>query len=282
MIRPALSRRHSGTAPPGRPGSTSRRCSIDCSRRSNGSSSSTSLARHRPRSSTSAAAPAGRRWPSPGGSAQRRDASASTSRRRWSTRPARVPRARPSPRSSCAPMHRRTPSSRPPSSAIVSRFGVMFFDDPDPGVRQPAAGSAHRRQPARHRLAQRRGEPVHDRRPSGPPRRCCRTCRRAGRRDRASSASRTRSASARSWPTAAGAEVDIQPIDVACALTESDLDRYLARLGPVGLLLREADEPTRRRVHEVVRTAFEPYVEAGMARFTAACWVVDARAGAGE
>jgi hypothetical protein len=76
--------------------------------------------------------------------------------------------------------------------------------------------------------------------------------------------------------------VDTQSLDVACALSEPDLDRYLARFGPVGLVLREADEPTRTRVREVVRTAFEPYMDAGMARFTAACWVIDARAGARE
>jgi hypothetical protein len=76
--------------------------------------------------------------------------------------------------------------------------------------------------------------------------------------------------------------IDIQPIDVACTLPEPDLDRYLARFGPVGLLLREADEPTRTRVREVVRAAFEPYLDAGVAHFTAACWMVDARAGARE
>ena len=41
------------------------------------------------------------------------------------------------------------------------------------------------------------------------------------------------------------AEIDIQPIDVACALPEKELARYLTRLGPVGLALREADEQTR-------------------------------------
>ncbi|HEX6909674.1 MAG TPA: class I SAM-dependent methyltransferase [Longimicrobium sp.] len=72
--------------------------------------------------------------------------------------------------------------------------------------------------------------------------------------------------------------VDIQPIDVPCALPEKDLDRYLARFGPVGLALGEADEPTRTRVVQTVRAAFDPFVHGGEVRYTAACWMVGARA----
>ena len=45
------------------------------------------------------------------------------------------------------------------------------------------------------------------------------------------------------------AEIDIRPIDVACTLPEKELVRYLTRLGPVGLILQEADERTRARGH---------------------------------
>jgi SAM-dependent methyltransferase len=72
--------------------------------------------------------------------------------------------------------------------------------------------------------------------------------------------------------------VDIQPIDVTCTMSESDLARYVARLGPVGRALREADEPTRARVTAALQEAFAPYVHAGAARFTAACWMIGARA----
>ncbi|MFE3226994.1 hypothetical protein [Nocardia sp. NPDC059228] len=38
------------------------------------------------------------------------------------------------------------------------------------------------------------------------------------------------------------------------------------------------DETTRQRVIETVRAAFEPFVHGDEARFTAACWLLDARA----
>lgn len=73
-------------------------------------------------------------------------------------------------------------------------------------------------------------------------------------------------------------EIDIRPIDVLCTLPEPELIRYLTRLGPVGLALHEADDQTRARVIETVRPAFEPYVHGAEVRFTAACWLVTARA----
>lgn len=76
--------------------------------------------------------------------------------------------------------------------------------------------------------------------------------------------------------------IDIQPIDVPCTLRETELDRYLSRFGPVGLALREADEPTRTRVIETVRAAFDPYVHGEDVRYTAACWMVGAAAGVGD
>lgn len=72
--------------------------------------------------------------------------------------------------------------------------------------------------------------------------------------------------------------IDIQLIDVPCSLSEKDLDRYLSRFGPVGLALREADEPTRTRVVETVRAAFDPWVHGEDVRYTAACWMVGAAA----
>jgi SAM-dependent methyltransferase len=72
--------------------------------------------------------------------------------------------------------------------------------------------------------------------------------------------------------------IDIRPIDVACTLSEKELVRYLTRLGPLGLILHEADDRTRTQVVETVRAAFEPYVHGAEVRFTAACWMVGARA----
>ncbi len=72
--------------------------------------------------------------------------------------------------------------------------------------------------------------------------------------------------------------IDIRPIDVACTLPEDELKRYVSRLGPVGVILQEADEQTRTQVLETVRAAFAPYVHGAEVRFTAACWMVSARA----
>ena len=73
-------------------------------------------------------------------------------------------------------------------------------------------------------------------------------------------------------------EIDIRPLDVECTLPEKDLVSYLTRLGPVGRVLEETEEPTRTRIIETVRAAFEPYVHGAEVRFTAACWMVRARA----
>jgi SAM-dependent methyltransferase len=73
-------------------------------------------------------------------------------------------------------------------------------------------------------------------------------------------------------------EIDIRPIDVACILPEKELVRYFTRLGPVGLILREVDDRARSQVIETVRAAFAPYVHGAEVCYTAACWMVGARA----
>jgi SAM-dependent methyltransferase len=74
------------------------------------------------------------------------------------------------------------------------------------------------------------------------------------------------------------AEIDIRPIDVPCSLPEKELVPYLTRLGPVGRALHDADDRTRARVVETVRPAFDAYVHGAEVRYTAACWMVSARA----
>jgi SAM-dependent methyltransferase len=75
-------------------------------------------------------------------------------------------------------------------------------------------------------------------------------------------------------------DVDIRPIDVACSLPENQLVGYVSRFGPVGRVLHEADAETRTHVLETVRAALDPYVHGADVRFTAACWMVGARASA--
>jgi SAM-dependent methyltransferase len=73
-------------------------------------------------------------------------------------------------------------------------------------------------------------------------------------------------------------QVELRPIDVECVLPEKDLLRYLSRLGPVGRALQELDAATRARVLKTVRAAFEGFVQGSEVRYTAACWMVGATA----
>ena len=74
------------------------------------------------------------------------------------------------------------------------------------------------------------------------------------------------------------AEIDVHAIDVECTMPENELVRHVTRLGPVGMMLQQADEETRARVIDAVRPAFDPYVRGAEVRFTAACWILSARA----
>lgn len=72
--------------------------------------------------------------------------------------------------------------------------------------------------------------------------------------------------------------IDIRPINVPCTFPEKELVRYFTRLGPLGMILQEADDRTRMRIIETVRPAFDPFVHGADVRFTAACWMIEARA----
>ncbi|WP_033307077.1 class I SAM-dependent methyltransferase [Streptomyces iakyrus] len=78
------------------------------------------------------------------------------------------------------------------------------------------------------------------------------------------------------------AGIDIQPVDVVCALPEKDLVTYFTRLGPLGMVLPGADDRIRAEIVEAVRPAFDPFVRGTEVRYTAACWMVSARAAAAK
>ncbi|MGH2937481.1 MAG: class I SAM-dependent methyltransferase [Solirubrobacterales bacterium] len=73
--------------------------------------------------------------------------------------------------------------------------------------------------------------------------------------------------------------IEVEPIDFPCAFPVSDLPRYLARIGPVGSALREADDATRAEALRVARAAYQPFVNGDEVRFTARCWSVGAKNG---
>jgi SAM-dependent methyltransferase len=159
---------------------------------------------------------------------------------------------------------------------IVSRFGVMFFADPVEAfanLRNAAGKEAALcfiawRSPAENRFMTTAERAAASLLPNLPARRAD-----APGQFGFADARRVQSILAQSGWT----DIDIQPIDVTCTLPESELSRYGARLGPVGVALREVDARTRDQVVAVVRKAFEPYVHGDEVRFTACCWKVDAR-----
>lgn len=67
-------------------------------------------------------------------------------------------------------------------------------------------------------------------------------------------------------------------LDVECRIPEKDLRLYIRRMGPVADLLPTLDDGTRAEVEHRLDIAFQPFVRGGEARFTAACWLVTARA----
>jgi SAM-dependent methyltransferase len=161
--------------------------------------------------------------------------------------------------------------------AIISRFGVMFFDDPVKAfanLRRASANGATLRcivwrgaddnpfMTAAERAAAPLLPELPARRPDGPGQFAFANA------DRVLTILRDSG-----WT-----DSEIQPLDVPCTLPEPALLSYVTQLGPVGRILQEADEATRTRVIEVVRPAFEPYVHGADVRFTAACWMVTARA----
>jgi SAM-dependent methyltransferase len=160
---------------------------------------------------------------------------------------------------------------------VISRFGVMFFDDPVQAfanLRRAAKADAALhfiawRSPAENPFmttAERAAAPLLPALPARQP----------DAPGQFAFAARERVDSILQDSGWAG--IHVEPIDVTCTMLESDLVRYVSRLGPVGRALREADEATRARVVATLRTAFEPFVFGDEVRFNAACWVIVARA----
>jgi SAM-dependent methyltransferase len=161
--------------------------------------------------------------------------------------------------------------------ALVSRFGVMFFDD-------PVAAFANLRRAARPEAgltcvawrgtaenpfmtaAERAAAPLLPEAPARDP----------AAPGQFAFADRDRVAAI--LAKAGWRDVDIRPLDVACAMSAADLDVYAGHIGPVSLVLPSLEPDHRQAVIAAVKRGFAPYLDDGVARFTAACWMVQARA----
>jgi len=169
------------------------------------------------------------------------------------------------------------PFERASFDTIISRFGVMFFDDPVrafANLRRAAKGGAQlvfvawrsAEENPFMTTAERVAAPLLPNLPSRRP------------DEPGQFAFGDRARVRRILEDSGWSEIDIQPIDVPSTMPEEALVRYFTRFGPVGRILQGADELTRRRVIEAVRPAFDPYVQGLDVRFVSACWMVRARA----
>lgn len=172
-----------------------------------------------------------------------------------------------------AQVHAFEPSS---FDMIVSRFGVMFFDDPVAAfgnLRRAASAGASTaliafRSAAENPFmttAERAAAPLLSNLPP----------RKSDGPGQFGFADRQRVADILQQSGWTG--IDIQPIDVESVMPEKELVGHFTRLGPVATALRDVDEATRKRVIDVVRPAFDPFVRGTEVRFTSACWMIRAR-----
>lgn len=165
----------------------------------------------------------------------------------------------------------------PGYEAIVSRFGVMFFDDPMAAF-------------ANLRSAARAGAPL-----------CCVVWRSAEDNPFLTAAERAAAPLLPDLPTrrqqgpgpfafadpsqvrqllqsSGWHDPQLQPLDIACSFPESELLHYLSHIGPVSTVLPGLDAAMRDRVFALLRSTFVPYVHDGQVHFQAACWQLTARA----
>jgi SAM-dependent methyltransferase len=156
---------------------------------------------------------------------------------------------------------------------VVSRFGVMFFDDfvqafanlrraAAPGAKLRAVTFRSAEDNPFMTTAERAAAPLL---PDLPP-------RKANAPGQFALADRVRSETLLRESGWQG--IELRAIDVECRFPAAALETYMTRLGPVGLYLSQADEATRERVIAAVRAGFAPFVQGEDVRFTAACWLV--------
>ena len=147
---------------------------------------------------------------------------------------------------------------------IVSRFGVMFFDDFVEAFANLRRRRATRSAAAR-RLAQRCGDPFMKtaENAAAPLWRSTTEPDTPGQFALADD-QRVRDLRATGW-----GDIDIEPIDVVCTLPETDLVRYLTNSVP-GPRIGPHHTSTQARVVQAVRPAFDTYVDRSEVHFTAA------------
>lgn len=161
--------------------------------------------------------------------------------------------------------------------AVISRFGVMFFDDPAAAfanLRRAARPHATLtfiawRSPADNEFISSLPHAVERFLPPMP----------AMDPDAPGQFAFANSQRVRTILQSSGwTDVRIEPMDVLTTIIAKDLLAYVTKLGPIGLALKSADDSTRASVVAALHAAISRHVEQGVVRFTSACWLVMARA----
>jgi SAM-dependent methyltransferase len=161
--------------------------------------------------------------------------------------------------------------------AVISRFGVMFFDNPIAAfvnIRTAARPGGKLafvawRGPAENGFMTAAARAAAPFLPPSPPQ----DPEAPGQFAFADGARVKRILEASGWTS-----VQAEPADIACEVPEGELMTFATRLGPIGGALREVDQATAAKVIAAIPPAFAPFVRDGTARFIAACWLVTARA----
>ncbi|VVE65234.1 SAM-dependent methyltransferase [Pandoraea captiosa] len=73
-------------------------------------------------------------------------------------------------------------------------------------------------------------------------------------------------------------DVSLAPVQFDCTFALADLREYATRLGPVGLALAQRTPAERARIVDTLVEAYAPFIQNDEVRFTAACWHLSARA----
>ncbi len=160
---------------------------------------------------------------------------------------------------------------------IISRFGVMFFDDPIrafANLRRAAQSEAALRfiawrSPEENPFmttAERAAAPLVPTMPARVPNAPGQFGFADGRRVR------------HILEQAGWTKIEVRPIDVPCVMPTTALIPYLTHMGPLGAVLRDTDPAAQARIIQTVRAAFDRYVDGTQIRFTSACWMVAATA----
>lgn len=156
---------------------------------------------------------------------------------------------------------------------IISRFGIMFFEDPVKAFQNLRRTGARLRavawrSPAENEFMTTAERAVGSMLPALPP-------RRPNAPGQFAFGDRTRVIDV--LEKSGWRDIDVAVLNVTCSMPASSLIPYATRLGPVGRIFQEADEETRTRVVEKLNAAFAHFIDGNEVRFPAAGWMISAR-----